>query len=117
MDEHSYTYEAIGPLYSIYVGSGPSGMIAADERNLIVGLCREDFDSFTCANTLGFFKGFEEQSLVFQIATSDKGAVRRLATRIAQAHSQVSVGIGEPCPNGSGLIYGRIKPLDPLPIA
>lgn len=110
MDERRYTYEAIGPLCSIYVGSGPSGVITADERNLIVGLCREDFDSFTFSNAAGFFRGEEEQSLLIQVATRNQEAVRHLALKIARAHNQVSVGISEPDPTSGVMLYGRIRP-------
>lgn len=110
MNAHSYTYEAIGPLHSIYVGSGPTGTISEAERSLIVRLCREAFDSFTFADARGFFKGLEEQSIVIQVATYDRDAIRRLASKIRLTHNQVSVGIGEPDPNAGGIFYGRVRP-------
>lgn len=105
----SHTVELIGPLHSLYVGSGPTGILSPEDRRRILDLCGEAFYSFTCIEARGYFRGRAEETLVIQVATSDTERLFALARDIAIAHEQLGIGLAGPEPGGS-LVYRRIIP-------
>lgn len=105
----SHTVERIGPLHSLYVGSGPTGILSPEDRRRILDLCGEAFSSFTCIEARGYFRGRAEETLVIQVATSDVERLLSLAGDIAIAHEQLGIGLAGPETTG-GLVYQRIVP-------
>lgn len=105
----SNTVERIGPLHSLYVGSGPTGILSPADRHRILELCGEAFSSFTCIEARGYFRGRAEETLVIQVASSDSEQLVALARNIAIGHEQLGVGLASP-DAGSSLIYQRIVP-------
>ena len=105
----SHTVERIGPLHSLYVGSGPTGNLSPGDRRRILDLCGEAFSSFTCIESRGYFRGRAEETLVIQVATSDVERLIALASDIAIAHEQQGIGLAGPDSGGS-LVYQRIIP-------
>ena len=108
----SHTLERIGPLHSLYVGSGQTGLLSSEERRRILGLCGDAFPSFTCIEASGFFRGRAEETLVIQVATSDTERLLALARDIAIAHKQLGIGLAGPEPGGT-VTYQRIIPRRP----
>ena len=104
-----YTTERIGPVHVLYVGSGPSGTLAAQDREQILELCGASFPSFTATDARGYFRGKSEDTLVIQVATDDVERVANLARDIAVARDQLGVGLAGPDANGV-LVYRRIIP-------
>lgn len=107
--DFSHTVEPIGPLHSLYIGSGPTGILSPEDRRRIIDLCGEAFSSFTCIEACGYFRGKVEETLVIQVATSDARRLLTLARDIAIAHEQLGIGLAGPEPGGS-LVYQRIIP-------
>ena len=105
----SYTIERIGPLHTIYVGSGNSGALSVDEVQKIVTLCKEKFSSFTCVKGDGHFRGTCEETLIIQVATSDLSLVQMLCCEIALAFNQLGVGLVGPDTDGT-YVYSRVVP-------
>ncbi len=105
----SHTVERIGPLHSLYVGSGPTGILSPEDRRRILDLCGKAFSSFTCIEARGYFRGRAEETLVIQIATADVEQLLSLAGNLAITHEQLGVGLARPEPGGS-LVYQRIVP-------
>jgi hypothetical protein len=105
----SHTVERIGPLHSLYVGSGPTGILSPEDRRRILALCGEAFPSFTCMDARGYFRGQAEETLVIQVATDDVARVLNLASEIAADQDQLAVGLASPDANGI-LIYRRTIP-------
>lgn len=107
--DFSHTVERIGPLHSLYIGSGPTGLLSPEDRRRILDLCGEAFSSFTCIEARGYFRGQAEETLVIQVATSDAERLLALARDIAIIHEQLGVGPAGPEP-GTSLVYQRIVP-------
>jgi hypothetical protein len=107
--EFGHIVERVGPLHSLYVGSGPTGTLSPAERQRILDLCGGVFPSFTCIEAKGYFRGRPEETLVIQMATSDLDRLVALARDIAVDHQQLGVGLATPEP-GEGMIYQRIIP-------
>ena len=93
-----HTVERIGPLHSLYVETGPTGILSPDNRRRILALCGEAFPSFTCMDARGYFRGQAEEILVIQVATSDAERLLTLARDIAIAHEQLGIGLAGPEP-------------------
>ncbi|WP_291207161.1 hypothetical protein [Hyphomonas sp.] len=104
-----YSIEPIGPVHMIYVGSGPSGILADADRCRIIEMCESRFLSFTCTEARGYFRGKAEETLVIHIATADEDLIIGLAREIAVAQDQLGVGLSGPDANGA-LSYRRIIP-------
>lgn len=108
-EDVSRTVEHIGPLHSLYVGSGPTGILSPEDRRRILALCGDAFPSFTCMDARGYFRGHAEETLVIQVATSDVERLLSLAGDIGIAHEQLGIGLAGPDSGGS-LVYQRIIP-------
>jgi hypothetical protein len=104
-----YTTERIGPVHSLYIGSGPSGTLPEEYRRQILELCGASFLSFTATDARGYFRGKSEDTLVIQVATDDVERVVNLARDIALSRDQLGVGLAGPDANGV-LVYRRIIP-------
>lgn len=105
----SYTFELVGPVHSIYVGSGPSKTLSRGDRDQIFSLCTARFQSYTYFEACGCFRSESEQTLMIQVATHDTTAVKSLASDIALAQDQLGVGYVGPDEQGI-LAYGRVVP-------
>ena len=79
----AYSVERIGPLHSVYVGSGRSATLSEADKGEILAACAARFASFTCLEAQGYFRGLSEQTLVIQIASSSPNEVIHLAYDIA----------------------------------
>jgi hypothetical protein len=104
-----YTTESIGPIHSLYVGSGPSRILPEEDRRHVLELCEASFPSFTSMDARGYFRGKSEDTLVIQVATDDVERVVNLARDIAVSRDQLGVGLAGPDANGV-LVYRRIIP-------
>lgn len=105
----AYSIEQIGPIHTVYVGSGGSGTLSDADNREILAACAARFASFTCFEAQGYFQGLSEQTLVIQIATSSKDEVIHLAYEIALLRSQLGVGVASPDKNGI-TFYQRVIP-------
>jgi hypothetical protein len=105
----AHSVERIGPLHSVYVGSGRSGALSEADKGEILVACAARFASFTCLEAQGYFRGLSEQTLVIQIASSSPNEVIHLAYDIALLHSQLGVGVASPDENGI-TVYQRVIP-------
>jgi hypothetical protein len=105
----AYSIEKIGPLYSVYVGSGRSGTLSDENKREILAACTARFASFTCLEAQGYFRGMSEQTLVIQIASSSPDKVIDLAYAIALLRGQLGVGLAGPDENGI-TVYRRVIP-------
>lgn len=105
----NYTTERIGPIHTLYIGSGSSGTLTEEDRKKIRELCGASFISFTSMDACGYFRGKSEDTLVIQIATDDVVRVLNLASEVAVARDQLAVGLASPDANGV-VVYRRIIP-------
>ncbi len=108
-DSIQHRTERVGPVHSVYVGSGPSGTLSEFDREQILKRCGASFPSFTSMNARGYFRGKFEDTLVIQIATGDIERVVNLAHDIAVARDQLGVGLTGPDANGV-VVYSRVIP-------
>ncbi|WP_210546758.1 hypothetical protein [Rhodoferax sp. PAMC 29310] len=99
-------------MYSIILGSPASGQISDEYRQRAVMLCAAVFASFTVSRAEGYFRGQREDSLVFQIATSEPEKVIRLAAQLAVEFCQDGVGLLRPSsPDATSMLYTRVIPI------
>lgn len=105
----AYSVERIGPLHSVYVGSGRTGTLSDADKEEILATCAARFTSFTCLPAQGYFRGQPEQTLVIQIASSSPNEVIHFAYDIALLRSQLGVGVASSDANGI-TVYQRIIP-------
>ena len=105
----AYSVERIGPLHSVYVGSGRSGTLSDVDKEEILATCAARFTSFTYLEAQGYFRGLSEHSLVIQIASSSPSEIIHLAYDIALSRSQLGVGVASPDANGI-TVYQRVIP-------
>lgn len=105
----AYSIERIGPIHSLYVGSGRSGTLSDGDKREILAACAARFASFTCLEAQGYFRDVSEQTLVIQIASPSPDEVIDLAYAIALLRGQLGVGVASPDENGI-TVYRRVIP-------
>ena len=61
------------------------------DRNAVIRTVAKQFESFTLHETVGYYRGKAEDSIVIEIAGAKEASVKSLAKKIRQLTSQKSV--------------------------
>jgi hypothetical protein len=60
-------------------------------RKAVIQLVAKQFENFTLHETIGYYKGQPERSIVFEIIDADETTIRSLAVKIRELIGQKSV--------------------------
>ena len=84
--------QRIGPLHRLFIGlHRPDG--SSVERDAVFDLVATRFNCFTATETIGYYKGSREPTLVVEVATDDDVDLIPFAKDIADAFEQEAVGV------------------------